>query len=144
MGKYVIRGTKEPGSTYGIFSTFPDSFEWFFASRDELIEHMEEEARFRNPYWGPDNHMQVPDEVPAHAALEQRLERVDTHGSCSYMGSGGWGCGTLQMGEGMPPLPPGRDHWVLPRKNVEAYIRAMLADDEEVANALLVARTWDI
>lgn len=35
------------------------------------------------------------------------------------------------------PIPTGR-------KNVEAYIRAMLADDEEVANALLVARTWDI
>jgi hypothetical protein len=144
MGHYYLRGSKASDSSYAIFSTNTDSFEWFFTTRDDMISHMKEEIRFQHPYWGDDGHMHIPDEIPRFmvSVVREQLYRLDTYGSTHLLRLGNYDRGYIRVLHGVPRRKP-RCDWALPRDQADAYIKAHLVNDPKTANALLVAQPWE-
>jgi hypothetical protein len=124
MPSYVVKAARDE-DLYLIWSTVVDCAT-YVGTRAEIAEHLWSEHRRGHPDCDP-----KPGSGP-----DARMARADKTGSSVLEPAGayGWDDAAFMVMEAAPH----DDHWYeLPRANLAAYARALLADDEPAAHALL-------
>lgn len=124
MGEFVVKAAPDV-DLYLIWSTVVDSA-CYVGTRAEIREHLWDEHRGQHPHELP----------PLGYSPDDRMVRTDQHGTSALDPPGlySWSHEAFHVGEASPC--DGR-WWELPRTNLVAYAKAIIADDEVAAHALL-------
>lgn len=124
MGDLLLKASRDE-DLYLIWSTNTDSPIWI-GDRAELHEHLWREYSRQHPECIP-----KPGTGP-----DARLARTDENGSSMVdpAGWGGWDDKSLLVRE---VCPDDGQWWEIPRDNLAAYARAILADDLPAQHALM-------
>jgi hypothetical protein len=124
MGEFVVKAAPDV-DLYLIWSTVVDSV-CVVGTRAEILAHLWADYRMEHPECTPN-----PGTGP-----DARMARADRLGSSAHEPAGmyGWNDEAFHVGEAAPRTG---GWWELPRASLVAYARALLADDEAAAHALL-------
>lgn len=147
MGDVLVRCSRADDSAYMIWSTVVDAPTWIFENRAEAEKHLVEQWRFTHPAYDENGHPYTPEgvvSVPGDPFTPTaRLQRADTRGSSSLIGSYGWDDEEFIVMEFMVEQREPGTWLTLRRERLQEFALAMLDGDEHRAGLLLDVHRYE-